>query len=262
MKRLFLTAILIVLCIFCFGQEGGPLKFLGIPIDGTEAQFGAKLRSKGFLYNSVYDYYTGQFNGKKVNVFLHTNHNVMDRVYVVFPETTESDIRIEYNKLISQFRKNGKYDELDKNEEIPDDENISYEITVKNKRYQASFVYFDPSVGDIARSNALLDKFSPFLTEEQIVRLKGYVANYDNMTEKEKEELPNRFAEEIQKEGLKDPEISSNPEKALLFLTTFFDGIKSQADGDVWFMIFENYGKYYIGLYYDNLHNRPNGEDL
>lgn len=30
----------------------------------------------------------------------------------------------------------------------------------------------------------------------------------------------------------------------------------------VWFMISEYYGKYYISMYYDNLYNQSNGEDL
>ena len=34
------------------------------------------------------------------------------------------------------------------------------------------------------------------------------------------------------------------------------------SNSSVWFKIFEHYGEYYIGLYYDNLLNAPNGEDL
>ena len=30
----------------------------------------------------------------------------------------------------------------------------------------------------------------------------------------------------------------------------------------VWFMISENYGEYYITMFYDNEYNRANGEDL
>lgn len=31
-------------------------------------------------------------------------------------------------------------------------------------------------------------------------------------------------------------------------------------DKPVWFIINENYGKYYITMYYDNEHNKANGE--
>ena len=30
----------------------------------------------------------------------------------------------------------------------------------------------------------------------------------------------------------------------------------------VWFMISENFGEYYITMFYDNEYNRANGEDL
>ena len=30
----------------------------------------------------------------------------------------------------------------------------------------------------------------------------------------------------------------------------------------VWFRIFENMGKYYVSIYYDNEYNKANGEDL
>lgn len=38
--------------------------------------------------------------------------------------------------------------------------------------------------------------------------------------------------------------------------------MENYVTGNVWFMIGEEYGKYYIYMYYDNLKNRPNGEDL
>jgi len=38
--------------------------------------------------------------------------------------------------------------------------------------------------------------------------------------------------------------------------------IEKKIIGHVWFKITEYYGKYYISMYYDNLKNRPNGEDL
>lgn len=57
MKKTLLIALLTLFSAVCFGQDGGPLKFLGIPIDGTEAQFAAKLKSKGFTYNTVYESY-------------------------------------------------------------------------------------------------------------------------------------------------------------------------------------------------------------
>lgn len=72
MKRLFIISLIALISISVFGQNNSAIKFLGIPIDGTEAQFVAKLRSKGFSYNSLYESCKGQFNGKDVDVYIHT----------------------------------------------------------------------------------------------------------------------------------------------------------------------------------------------
>ena len=41
-----------------------------------------------------------------------------------------------------------------------------------------------------------------------------------------------------------------------------FDRIRKQVSGKVWFTIYGVPPSYYIFLFYDNLNNRPNGEDL
>ena len=263
MKKALLIALLALFSAVCFGQNGGPLKFLGIPIDGTEDQFAAKLKAKGFTYNTVYESYKGQFNGKPVDVYIHTNHNLVDRVYVAFPYTSEQSIRVEFNRLLAQFKDTGKYMDLSMNEEIPADDDISYEITVNNKRYQASFCYYDSDRDPIAAADALLDKVSEFFTEDQLAEWKEYVKKKLNSPKDQKEALLAEIKEVMPKIKLgQDENAEPNPEKALKFLATFVDGMKSLADGDVWFMIHESHGQYYIGLYYDNLHNQAHGEDL
>lgn len=263
MKKALLIALLTFFSAVCFSQDGGPLKFLGIPIDGTETQFTAKLKAKGFSYSSVTEGYKGQFNGKNVDVYIHTNHNLVDRVYVAFPYTNEDGIRTEYNRLLGQFKDNAKYMDLVMNEEIPEDDDISYEISVRNKRYQASFCYFDSDRDPVAFMNALMDKFSDFFTEEQLAKLKEYAVKAMDVPEDQREALQAEMMEEMQKMGLgQDENAEPDPEKAIRFLATFMDGMRSLADGDVWFMIHERYGRYQIGLYYDNLHNQAHGEDL
>ena len=56
--------------------------------------------------------------------------------------------------------------------------------------------------------------------------------------------------------------VENAPEKAELYITAFLEYVDSLADGSVWYMISDLYGKYYIALFYDNLHNKSNGEDL
>ncbi|MBO4816819.1 MAG: hypothetical protein J5498_00845 [Bacteroidales bacterium] len=263
MKNTILITLLALFSVVCFAQDGGPLKFLGIPIDGTESQFAAKLRAKGFTYSTLTEGYKGQFNGKPVDVYIHTNHNLVDRVYVAFPYTTEESIRTEFNRLLGQFKNNAKYLDLSMNEEIPEDDDISYEISVKNKRYQASFSYYDTDRDRISFMSSLIDKFSEFFTAEQLVKLKEYAIKAMDVPQDQQEALQSEMMAEMQKMGLGQGEdVEPDPEKAYKFLATLMDGMRSLADGDVWFMIHERYGRYQIGLYYDNLHNQAHGEDL
>ena len=249
--------------ILSFGQKNGTIKFLGIPIDGTETQFATKLKAKGFTYNTYSQSFKGQFNGKNVDVYIHTNHNLVDRVYVAFPNTTEKEIKNEFNRLLSQFKNNDKYADLVFNEEIDEKEDISYEISVNNKRYQASFSYFDPDRNKAEMLDAVLDKCSEFFTKDQLAALKKYAKESIDLPADQQDAFQEKIMAEMQQMSSEtNPDAEPDPEKGLRFLFTLFDGMREIADGDVWFMIHENYGRYNIGLYYDNLHNQAHGEDL
>lgn len=156
------------------------LKFMGIPVDGSKTEVIQKLKEKGFKYDSINDCLTGQFNGMDSHIFISTNKNKVDRITVCNANTTdETNIRIAYNNLLQQFNNNSKYITIEENKPISEDEDISYEMSIHNKRYEADFY-------------------------------------------------------------LKD-----NP-----------------TQGGVWFMICEFRSEYYIAIFYENLNNRPNGEDL
>lgn len=189
MKKILL---LFLVCMFSAVRgyaQSEVTKFLGIPIDGTKSDMIKELKGKGFSYDLEYDLLEGEFNGTDVYVSVVTNNNkvyricVADRNYI-----SETDIRIRFNNLCYQFGNNKKYMGKFEDYIIPQDEDISYEMSVHNKRYQASF---------------------------------------------------------YQKKG-------SNGIFEL-------DGCE---DRNVWFMIDERYGKYRILMYYDNLKNQANGEDL
>lgn len=260
MKKTILTILLAIIAFVGLAQNNGALKFLGIPIDGTKAQFGARLVNKGFTYVSAQDYYKGEFNGSTVNVFLHTNHNKVDRVYVAFPSVSEEDIRSEYNHLLDQFDRNAKYVDLRFNEQIPVKEDISYQITVNKKRYQASYCYFDQNRNSAEFLNALVDEISELFTEEQYIALKEFAKNNKD-TDFDFDELEDKLLTEMNRLGV-GQNSSEDLEARSHVIGTFLSGLEAVADGHVWFMIHESYGKYYIGLYYDNLHNKAHGEDL
>ncbi len=235
MKRLFIFTCLFLSSIFSYGQKSGEvLKFLGFPVDGSKEKMIQNLRTKGFTYNAKYDNLTGKFNGHDASIYISTNYGKVDRVYVGnYNETkSEAEIIIAFNTLLKQFEGNSKYTSLVPNESIKSGEDISYEMSVNNKRYQASF-WLLPQIDTVEFYNHMnllySAKFNNLHTDEEA---------YNKLTEEEKEKL------------------------RIEMLIVLCDELEKRAIGCVWFMIHEEYGEYSIGIYYDNLKNRPNGEDL
>ena len=221
------------MCSTVFGQSEGTLKFLGIPVDGSKSEMVAALKSKGFRYDSNSGFLVGDFNGRESHIGIVENHGKVYRV-VVFDANTydEGEIRIRFNNLIHQFENsNGKYYYIDQNEMIPEDEDISYEINVHDKQYSATFIY-NPLYGN----DELRDKVINEVVEENKLLL--------------------------EKKGITPEEFYSDKDNYIQVFSSIVDKIFQMSKGSVWFQIFEYYGKYYIGIYYDNLINKPNGEDL
>jgi hypothetical protein len=108
--------------------------------------------------------------------------------------------------------------------EISETEKISYEMTVHNKRYEASYFQVTNQLDSVSMAN----------------QLEGYIyskygKDLSNLTEEQK----------------LDAFTSS-----LMFYLSLYE------DNSVWFMITERYGRYGILMYYDNNRNRADGEDL
>lgn len=94
-----------------------------------------ELKNKGFKYNPQFENLSGRFNGKDSNIYISTNNGKVDRVYVASSVLEdEASIRISYNNLLYQFKKNDKYFTFEEPQPIPDDENISYEMLVHKKK--------------------------------------------------------------------------------------------------------------------------------
>lgn len=147
MKTLALSIILSLISFNAVCQN--TIKFLGIPVEGTKKQMIAELENKGYEYDSYTDMLTGEFNGKDVNISVQTVNNRVWRIGIIDERSTdESNIKIRFNNLYDQFLNNGKYT-VAFGSQIADKDDISYEITVNNKRYEASFVLKDPSINGI-----------------------------------------------------------------------------------------------------------------
>jgi hypothetical protein len=138
----------------------------------------------------------------------------------------ESDIKIRFNTLCQQFYNNKKYMSSSKTTfTIPEDEEISYKMILDKKRYQASFYQLPIKNDSISIINEMKSFLSSKYTKEQL--------------ENKSEEFKNEISE-----------------AALSHMVDLY------SKKSVWFMIKEEYGKYYISIFYDNEYNMANGEGL
>lgn len=139
MKKVLFAVVLFVLSASVYAQKD-VTRFLGIPIDGSKSEMIRKLKAKGFEISPyLEDFLTGEFNGMDVNINVVTNNNKVYRIFVQDATPRgEGDIIIRFNNLCQQFKENGKYIcPIDFT--IPDGEDVGYEMTVNNKRYEAAY---------------------------------------------------------------------------------------------------------------------------
>ena len=223
MKKLIIFPLLFV-AVFASAQIE-VTKFLGIPVDGNKQQMIQKIKEKGYLYNINYDRLEGEFNGRDVFIYVVTNYNKVYRILVedaVY--SSEGDIKIRFNTLLRQFENNNqKYFSMSTEDgELSESEDISYEMTVNNKRYEAAFIQTNNTLDSVTLSK--------------------------KMEEFNKENYGDDYLLDMTDEQILDASIK-------FFLSLYIDN-------SVWFMINERYGRYGILLYYDNNRNRANGEEL
>ena len=233
MKKIVLF-IMLMLPVVVSGQKD-VTTFLGIPVDGSKDAMIHQLAQKGFKrapYGKEYDM-TGEFNGEKVKITIATNNKKVWRIIVCDAiSINETDIKIRFNKLVSQFSKNSKYATANFEDAssflLSEDEEIGFGISLYHKRYEAVF-YQQPDL-------SLIDT----------VKVQNEI----------KEKLKNKFGEQ---RILYPDEIVKN-EAIKLSLHYFAEIICKKS---VWFMISEkSYGEYYIVMFYDNEYNHSNGEEL
>lgn len=226
MKKILTLAVVLMTTIALSAQEKKDVtKFLGIPIDGYKSEMISKLKAKGFTSTSRdKNILEGEFNGKDVELHVVTNNNKVYRIYLEDKNhVSESDIRIRFNNLLNQFENNSKYIGYS-NKPIPEDEDLGYEIRVKDKRYEAIFYQVDTTATKKELERVLEKKYGvkkvEDLPEDKKMEASKYIQNYA------------------------------------------YDLFSSALNRQVWFMIDERYGEYRILMFYDNCYNQANGEDL
>lgn len=174
MKKSLFVTMLLVLSMAVYAQQK-VTQFLGIPVDGSKPEMIRKLKEKGFRNTPVADVLTGEFNGTEVYVSVVTNNNKVWRIALSdVNSVSERTVQIRFNRLCEQFANNSKYMALSQDQTIPEEEDISYEMTVNKKRYEAAF-YQNVAAVD---SSFLLSKY----TKEQL-------QNLQNLTEEERKEM-------------------------------------------------------------------------
>lgn len=168
MKKFILTLLCLSIVSFAFAQTNdnsetnAHLTFKGIPIDGTPASFGSKLKANGFTYDYEYEginWYTGNFAGyTNCDVAVKANNNLVYEIVVLFPECYSwNRLHNDYSSLKSMLTT--KYGEPAKEIEefvnTPiyrdlDDDNDKFE-EVKNNHcnYASIFYVFNEGSGTI-----------------------------------------------------------------------------------------------------------------
>lgn len=215
MKRIVILLIALLNTLSMYAQNSAPIYFLGIPVDGTKANMVKEIEKKGFehIKTDGEDILIGDFNGKKSHIYVHTYRNKVDRVMVAYAdELSESQIKIQYNILLSQFQNNEKYFEIKENLPISDDEDISFEMDIHKKTYIATLFV------------------KPSFTDEETEEIASAI---EDMDDDEKTEY-------------------------------LFNTVVTRVHGTVWFTISKSdySDKYWINIYYDNMLNQANGDDL
>lgn len=150
MKKLFLSLFLSVMTFAAIAQDNNTIKFLGIPVDGNKKEMISKLQAKGYEYDTSSDALFGEFNGINVIISVQTVNNRVWRIAIVDANmnSDEANIKIRFNRLFEQLSNNGKYEVAD-GSTLGEKEDISYEMLVHKKRYDASFTFKDKSIHGI-----------------------------------------------------------------------------------------------------------------
>lgn len=152
--RKFLTLLaMIAISASVFAQKE-VTQFMGIPVDGSPTEMIKKLKAKGFTTDEKFmqpikqglidwdgpEVLTGRFNGERVILGLLVEQNKVWRICLSDKDSRdETQIKRRFNTLVRQFENNDKYVYFYE-QTIADDEDISYQMTVNKKQYEAYFL--------------------------------------------------------------------------------------------------------------------------
>ena len=149
----------------------------------------------------------------------------------------EANIKTRFNNLVYQFNNNKKYFAAEDDQYIADDVDISYEMLVNNKHFDATFHQVH--------------------TKDEIKEMRQMIYDNYNTIVNELTNSVELSEVGVDLEMFKKDKTDENIDALVYLVETMY--MMSNA---VWFRI-QSYGsEYYLSIFYDNLSNRPNGEDL
>ncbi|MDE7474695.1 MAG: hypothetical protein K2M71_03610, partial [Duncaniella sp.] len=219
MKKYVITLFTFLLAYSVYAKED-VIEFLGIPVDGSKTEVMNQIKAKGFNLMELGNMkvLNGRFNDTDVYINAQTNGDKVYRLVILDAQPmSESMIKIRYNNLCHQFVNNPKYISGE-DPSIPENENISFEMKVHGKEYQAIFFQL-PSESGITYEKVLAE-----------VKSLEEAGTFNNLSENEKyEECKKIFEKRLL-------EVSSNR--------------------PVWFTITEaGFNEYQIMMFYENRYN-------
>lgn len=176
MRKILPFIISFVVSVSLFAQTD-VTKFLGISVDGFKPEMIQKLKAKGFVNSELdNDILKGEFNGAQVYLSVVTNNNKVYRIMLTdVIHIDEVAIKNRFNTLCKQFKNNSRYFSLG-DYTIPNEEDISYEMLVNHKRYEAAF-YQTMQFDSVAVQKEVTDKILAKYSEEEIVAAKDEIYN-------------------------------------------------------------------------------------
>lgn len=246
MKKILILAMTVILSAGAFAQRE-VTKFLGIPVDGTKQSMIQKLKAKGFTYDQQTDYLYGEFNGEKVRISVQTQGNKVWRIAVTDEiGRNENQIRIRFNNLVSQFENNNKYMPYKDSQTLSDNEDISHEISVRDKQYAATFFQYSKDAPEFNDTLTLQKEYRERYAKE-LKQIEEYVSQFSE------EQLENPTEEMLEN----SKKISDWTTQSIMKIV--YDLLNKRI---VWFTIGRAYGEYYITMFYENGYNEADGSDL
>lgn len=263
MKKIILSVLTTICLTFGVFAQQPCISFMGIPVDGEPKEVVDKLIDKGFTYvDHVKDSHyilSGYFNGNKSNIYVKYYNNTVYRIMASeLYNKSEASIKIHFNNLITKFNNIQKYTPDKRNSYISYTDDISYNMSVKDKLYDAIYYY------NFSDWLAEYDKFIKTADNEQINAILQNIFDTSKNIDFKDVDIKAIYNNFINTKNNVDLSIWPSKDHAFVYMivTTCVKMQELKLTQCVWFRICEYGSEYYITYYYDNEDNKTFSNEL